>query len=151
MIISWEKFYLSSPNDFKLDWSKILINCSLWKWLTLYHIILTFNDLGKESFWKHCGKKKHFLLFPQCFLPFPKQILILWSHLFCCLQMLKIWTDVKFCRLVKSWTSKGLISCSLWKRLNKYRMEPSLVIYMVFDLVGCNSSSSQFYNFFSDY
>ena len=31
---------------------------------------------------------QHFLLFPQCFLPFPKQISIFWSHLFYHLQML---------------------------------------------------------------
>ena len=44
----------------------------------------------------------HFLLFPQCFLPFSKQISIFWSHLFCCLQMLSIWGILKICCLVKS-------------------------------------------------
>ena len=31
---------------------------------------------------------QHFLLFPQCFLHFPKEFSILWSHLFLGLQML---------------------------------------------------------------
>ena len=44
----------------------------------------------------------HFLLFPQCFLPFTKQISIFQSPLFCRLHMLSIWTSLKFCRLVKS-------------------------------------------------
>ena len=33
---------------------------------------------------------QNFLLFPQCFLPFPKQISIFYSQLFCRLQMLSI-------------------------------------------------------------
>ena len=44
---------------------------------------------------------QHFLLFPQCFLPFTRQISNFQSCLFCCLQMLSIWTGLKFCRLVK--------------------------------------------------
>ena len=34
--------------------------------------------------------KKHFLLFPQCFLAFPNQIPIFDFYLFCCLQMLSV-------------------------------------------------------------
>ena len=46
---------------------------------------------------------QHFLLFPQCFLPFPKQISIFFFHLiFCRLQVLWIWTSLEFCCLVKS-------------------------------------------------
>ena len=45
---------------------------------------------------------QHFLLFPQCFLPFPKQIPISQSHLYCRLQMLSIWTSLKFHHLEKS-------------------------------------------------
>ena len=45
---------------------------------------------------------QHFLFFPQCFLPFPKQISSFCSHLSCCLQALSIWTSLRFCRLVKS-------------------------------------------------
>ena len=46
--------------------------------LTLYHTIPTFNDPEKKSFENNVGKvenagNQHFLLFPQCFLPFPKQ------------------------------------------------------------------------------
>ena len=59
--------------------------------LTLYHTIPTFNDPGDQ----------HFLLFPQCFLPFPKQVLIFYSNLFCCLQMLSILTTLQFCHLVR--------------------------------------------------
>ena len=45
--------------------------------LTLHHTILNFNDLGKKTFQNTVGKGKnagnqHFLLFPQCFLPFSK-------------------------------------------------------------------------------
>ena len=40
----------------------------------------------------------HFLLFTQCFLTIPKRISVFKLHLFCCLQMLSIWTSLKFCR-----------------------------------------------------
>ena len=39
--------------------------------------------------------------FPECFLPFPEQIIFFQSHLFCCLQVLSNWSGLKFCRLVK--------------------------------------------------
>ena len=42
-----------------------------------------------------------FSFFPQCFLPFPKQVLIFHSNLFCHLQMLSIWTSLRFCHLVE--------------------------------------------------
>ena len=38
---------------------------------------------------------QHFLLFPQCFLSYPEQILPFGSHLICCLEMLLIWTRYK--------------------------------------------------------
>ena len=62
--------------------------------------------LKKKSFENIVGKgenagNQHFLLFPQCFLPIPKRISIFKLHLFCCLQMLSIWTSLKICRLVK--------------------------------------------------
>ena len=44
---------------------------------------------------------QHFLLIPQCFLPFSNQISISHPHLSCCLQMLSIWTSPRFCRLVR--------------------------------------------------
>ena len=73
--------------------------------LTLYHTILT--TLFKNPFENIVGKgenagNQHFLLFPQCFLPFPNEISIFLSHFFCCLQMLSIWTSLKFCRFEKS-------------------------------------------------
>ena len=53
------------------------------KGLTLYHTILPFkNIVGKGQ--NACNQ--HFLHFPQCFLCFLKQISILKSHLFCCLE-----------------------------------------------------------------
>ena len=37
--------------------------------LTRYHTILTFNDHEKESFWKHCGKRRK--CWKPAFSPFP--------------------------------------------------------------------------------
>ena len=75
--------------------------------LTLYHTIPTFNDREKEAFENIVGKgenagNQHFLLLPQCFLPIPKRISVYKLHLFCCLQMLSIWTCLKICSVVKS-------------------------------------------------
>ena len=60
-------------------------------YVTLYCTIPTLNDLEKEAFCTYCGKgekagNQHFLLFPQCFLSFPNQILTFHLHLFCCPQ-----------------------------------------------------------------
>ena len=68
------------------------------------------NDLlfsRRKPFENRVGKGEnavihHFLLFSQCFLPFPIQISIFQSHLFCRLQVLPVWTSLKICRLVKS-------------------------------------------------
>ena len=85
----------------------MLDNTKIYKhYLTLYHTIPTFKKLGKKPFENIVGKgenagHQHFLLFSQCFLPFPKQISILWSHLFCRLQMLSNWTGLQYRRLVK--------------------------------------------------
>ena len=39
--------------------------------LTLYHMIPTFNNPEKESFWKYVGKGENAgYLFPQCFQPY---------------------------------------------------------------------------------
>ena len=48
---------------------------------------------------------QHFLLFPKCFLPFPKQISLFWLH--CHLQTLSIWTSLKFCHLMRSEASNA--------------------------------------------
>ena len=55
------------------------------------------NILGKEE---NAGNQHIFFLFTQCFLPFPKQILNSYSYFICHLQMLSIWTSLKF--IVKS-------------------------------------------------
>ena len=44
---------------------------------------------------------QHFLLFPQCFLPYHKQKSLFKQSLFCHLQMLSIWSSLKFCHLAK--------------------------------------------------
>ena len=74
--------------------------------LTLYHTVLTFKD-PKKAFENIVGKgenagNQHFLIFPQYFLPFSKQVLICQSNLFFHLQILSIWTILKCCHLVKS-------------------------------------------------
>ena len=76
--------------------------------LTLYHKMPNFNDSEKKkkTYQNIMGKgenagNQHFLLFPPCFLPFSKEISIFQSNLFCRLQMLSIWTCLKFCCLVK--------------------------------------------------
>ena len=63
--------------------------------LTLYHTIPNFNDPEKEDLENIKGKREnagyqHFLLFPQLFLPLPRQISNFQSQLFCRLQMLLI-------------------------------------------------------------
>ena len=51
---------------------------------------------------------QHFLLFPQCFLPYQKLFKLSFElYLFCPLQMLSIWSSLKFFRFVKSW----LVGC----------------------------------------
>ena len=77
------------------------------KGLTLYQTITTLTTLYEKPFENIVGKgenagKQHFLLFPQCFLPFTKRISISQSLLFCRLQMFSIWANLKFCCLVKN-------------------------------------------------
>ena len=72
--------------------------------LTLYHTIPTFNDPEKEGL-EYLGKTRKCWL--PAFSPFPTiistlAISIFQSHLFCRLQMLSIWTNLKICRLVRS-------------------------------------------------
>ena len=68
--------------------------------------------LGKKPFENIVGKgenagNQHFLLFPQCFIPFPKQVSS-FSNLLCRLQMFGIWTSIKIFGLVKSLLVKKL-------------------------------------------
>ena len=66
------------------------------------------NIVGKEE---NTGNER-FLLFPQCFLPFTKQISNFHSRLFCPLHMLSIWTSPKMCHLVKAESvANGVICC----------------------------------------
>ena len=94
----------SSANAFNLVRALVL---SFGKELTHSHTMTPIDRSGKKAFWKHCGKRrnclyKQFLLFPQCFLLYQRQKLSFLLHLIYCLQMLSIWTDVKFCCVVKS-------------------------------------------------
>ena len=61
------------------------------------------NTVGKGE---NTGNQ-HFLFFPQCFLPFQREISIFQSHLFCHLQVFSIWTRLKFCCLVKRYNIAG--------------------------------------------
>ena len=59
------------------------------------------NDPKIEAFENIVGKGENagnqdFLVFPQCFLPFPKQIKIFQLNWTCRLKMLSIWTGLKF-------------------------------------------------------
>ena len=60
---------------------------------------------------------QHFLLFPQCFLYLPRQISILWSHLFCRLQMCLMWTDVKL-SFGKELKTAWLSGCSFTRMMH---------------------------------
>ena len=67
--------------------------------LTLYHTILTLNDPREEGFGNTVGKgenagNQHFLLFPQCFLPFIKYISIFEPHLFYHPQIFSFWSKI---------------------------------------------------------
>ena len=74
---------------------------------TLHKTKFNFNDSLSERPFENIVRKgenagnQHFHLFPQYFLFFTKQSSIFESHLFCCLQMLSIWTGPKSCRSVK--------------------------------------------------
>ena len=73
--------------------------------LTLYLTIPTFNDPEKEVL-ENRGKTRKcwlpaFSRFPTIISPLQRQISIFQSHLFCRLQMLSIWTNLKICRLVR--------------------------------------------------
>ena len=61
--------------------------------LTLSYTIPTFANPDKEEFENILGKggnagNQHFLLFPQCFLPYQKHKSLFELHLKCHLQML---------------------------------------------------------------
>ena len=94
--------YNQPQSTANLYWIKTRLSTLIFQYhSTLYQTIPTFHDRGEEAIWKHREKKgknagnQHFLLFRQCFLPFPKQISFFGLHLFCHLQMLGIWTSLK--------------------------------------------------------
>ena len=69
---------------------------------------LVLTTLRKKPLENIVGKgenagNQYFLLCPQYFLLFTKQISNLQSLLFCCLQILAIWTSLKYCRMVMSY------------------------------------------------
>ena len=77
--------------------------------LTLYHTIPTFNDSENKPFENMMGKgenagNQHFLLFPQCFIPYQSQKLSFQRNLFRRLQILSNWISLFFFffHLVKS-------------------------------------------------
>ena len=75
--------------------------------LTLYHTTQLKVTMKEKPFENIVGEgenagNQHFLLFPQCFLSFPKQISTFQFHLVYRLQMLSIWASLKFCCLAKS-------------------------------------------------
>ena len=83
MVLAFEKAH---PNA----WLAHLSQCSFQLFTRQSRLLTT---LEKKPFENIAGEgenagNQHFLLFPQCFLPFPKQISIFRSHLFCRLQML---------------------------------------------------------------
>ena len=86
---------MSSAICFNLDQSEIL---SFGNGLTLFHTIPTFSDSRKIVFENIQGKEKNASLFSTLL----KTNFSVWFVFILCLQMLSIWTSLKFCRLVKS-------------------------------------------------
>ena len=97
---------------FNLDILSSIKHATAKRWHS--HAVLLFNSesrllmtLYKKPFENIVGKlenagNQHFLLFPQCFLPFPIKTLTFESHLFCHLLMLSNRSSLEFCCLVKS-------------------------------------------------
>ena len=72
-------FILLSASSLNLDWSKILLFGK-----ELSQRKKSFENIVRKV---ESAGNQHFLLFPQCFLPIPKQILIFQSNIFYRLQM----------------------------------------------------------------
>ena len=71
--------------------------------VTLYSTIQTLKQRASENI---VGKgenagNQHFLLFPNCFLPYQRQKSLFKQDLICRLQMLSFWSGPKFCILGK--------------------------------------------------
>ena len=113
-----------SPSVFKRLVLQTCKNQGLFgKGLTLYHAVTTFNNLQKQ----------HFLLFPQCFLPFSKQVSIFQSHLFCGLQMLSMWTSPRFCCLVNPFQHNKIMNQTKLKAFADNKLNVTKMIISVFD------------------
>ena len=110
---------LSSINAFNLDLCEIL---PFGKELSLYKTISGFHNPPIQGSRKYCGKNivekgknagyQHFLLFPQCFLPYPK-------HLYCvvckCFEYGLVWNSIIWQRVKgKRWTTRQIIWVKIW-------------------------------------
>ena len=99
-------FKISVDFFFDKEKNQFLLQTALSKLLTHSQTVPTLYDPVKEAFRKMVRKgenagNQHFLLFPQCFLPFTKQISYIHPLLFCRMQMLSVWTSLKYCSLVE--------------------------------------------------
>ena len=97
--------------------------------LTLYHTIPTFNDPAKTACRKHCGKRRKcwipaFSPFPAMFSTHPQKNFCFESHLFCHMQMLLIWTSLKFCCLVKELNYEQMPIIWLYKQEERFKSQP---------------------------
>ena len=76
--------------------------CHLLEGLTLYHAVLLFSNAEKKALiLETCGKRRnaqyqHFLLFPQCFLPYQRQKSPFELPMITCLKMILIWSKPFF-------------------------------------------------------
>ena len=89
-------------------------------------MILRSNIRKKEAFENMAiGENAGFLLFPECLPTIKNKFQFYLLSLFCCLQMLSIWTSLKFCRWVKVWNNLLLLTFlswdSFWKQCGKWR------------------------------
>ena len=106
--------------------------------LTRYHTVPTFNNLGKNRFENIVGKgenagNKHFLLFPQCFLPIPKRICLLKIHIFCRLQMFSIWTSLNIFSFGKALTNDDNLDGTKFKASADDKINLAQMMISVFD------------------
>ena len=108
------------------------------------YTIPTLNDPGTVAFENIVGKgenagNQHFLFFPH-FLPFPKQILIFNSQLFCCLQILSIRSSLKIVSVGKELKSKADIVPTGSVPTN-HSQEHSLSFFFKICKFECNTTS----------
>ena len=73
------------------------------------------NTVGKGE----KGGNQQFLRFSPCFLTIPERISVFELHLCCCLQMLSIWTSLKFCG--KQLPYFGAYNTHIFSALNNFK------------------------------